>query len=53
MLRTVSTLGLVGSGIVVVALGGHIGPVDLTEVPVPFFAFAGVTGLVLLGLRKL
>lgn len=51
MLRTLGVLALAGVAIVVVALGGEIGPVDLTETPPALLAFAAVTAVVLLGLR--
>jgi hypothetical protein len=53
MFRTLVVLTLCGCGILLVALGGQIGPIDLTEVPLPLFAFAGTTALVLLALKAI
>ena len=53
MFRTLGVLAGTGLGILLVAHGGQIGPVDLTEVPPLLFACAAGTALVLLGLRAI
>ena len=53
MLRTLVVLATASAGIVLVAMGGRVGAVDLTDVPLPMLAFCAVTGLVLLGLRQI
>jgi hypothetical protein len=53
MLRVLGLAAALGVAAVVAALGGQIGPYDLTEVPLPLVAFGGVTLLVLFGLRSI
>ncbi len=53
MIRTIGILAALAFCIVLIALGGQIGPVYLTEVRRAMFAFAGVTAFVLLGLRAI
>ena len=51
MLRTLGVLMLALAGLLVIATGGQIGPVDLTEVPPSLYALAGGTVLFQLALR--
>ena len=51
MLRTLGVLVLALSGLLVIATGGQVGPVDLAELPPSFFALAGGTVLFHFALR--
>ncbi len=53
MLRTLTVLAVAGTGIFLVAMGGRLGPIDLTDIPTPMLAFCAVTALVLLTLRQI
>ena len=51
MLRAFCVFALAGVSIALFATGGHLGPLDFTNLPLPFIAFAGVSAVVLLALR--
>ena len=53
MLRTLVVLAIAAAGIALVAMGGRIGPLDLTDIPAPMLAFCAATVLVLFGLRHI
>jgi hypothetical protein len=50
MLRVVALFIVAALGLAAVLMGGQIGPVDLTEVPLPLVGFLAVGGLLLFGL---
>jgi hypothetical protein len=51
MLRTIGVLAVGGLGVGLFAMGGQVGSLDLANVPLTLVAFAGVSALVLIGLR--
>jgi hypothetical protein len=53
MLRILAFLVVGVVGLAFVAMGGRIGPIDLTEMPPQMIGFFAVTALVLLGLRHI
>jgi hypothetical protein len=53
MLRILGLAVVLGVAAIIAAHGGHVGPYDLADVPLPLVAFGGVTLLVLYSLRSI
>lgn len=53
MVRTLGVLAIAGSAIILVAMGGRIGTLDLMNLPQPLLICAAGSALLLLGLRSI
>jgi hypothetical protein len=53
MFRTLAVFAIAGVGLALVGMGGKVGPLDMTHVPLAMIGFAAVSALVLIGLRRI